>query len=149
MHVQCTNTTGKGVAVSGCLLLGAHHECGHNYCRGAHASKHTDDGPAAKITNLQPWSQSVNPRTTGPPAASTTSPRPLSFLRLTLTTLGRCEPPWMKRTRVEVDQPATSCCASGLSISALLHFLVIARTAISQTHLCQSSFLGPFLLHSK
>ena len=35
---------------------------------------------AAKITNLQPWSQSLNPGTNGPPA-STTSPPPLSFLR--------------------------------------------------------------------
>ena len=48
--------------------------------KNAKQQQHSDDGPAAKITNLQPWSQSVNPGTNGPPA-STTSPRPLSFLR--------------------------------------------------------------------
>ena len=64
---------------------------------GGRQELNTDDGPAAKITNLQPWSQSVNPGTNGPPA-STTSPRPLSFLR-PLPPRAAAVPPWLKRTR--------------------------------------------------
>ena len=87
------------------------------------SEQNTHDGwLAAKITNLQPWSQSVNPGTNGPPA-STTSPRPLSFLRpLPPAAVPRL---WLKRTPVcaEVDQAAASCTARGLSIiSPLLHF---------------------------